>query len=595
MSVKKNKKKKPIVIKTSACRKIKRSDGLKMKWVQEYTFRGFLEAITSRFGNLKAYSIFGDEEDKFISYNRLKWGAENISTYLLEKGFAKGDRVAIVGESCPFWMMMYLGITYVGCVAVPILPDFSQREMEGILKESGAKAVCVNVKHFKKVEKYAYSNNLMVVRMEDLTQIPSIPEGFTFENAPGISLKEHSHNYTLINTSVPSEDDMASLIFTSGTTGSSKGVILTHKNLLVCADESSDTYVKVKKGVRVLSILPMSHCYEFTITHLLCLLQGAEIVFLGKPPATTILMRAFKEVRPHVILTVPLLIEKIYKAAVLPTLRDNPKIAKLYKNPLTKWIVLKTVKTKLISTMGGCIRVVGIGGAPLDETVWDFLYSCHFPYALGYGLTETSPLIAGCGPKHKMHKKGYIGKPVKHDHVILLNKNEDGVGEIAVKGPNVMTGYYNNEALNKEVFTEDGYFKTGDLGYLDKHGYLSIRGRVKTMILGPAGENIYPESIESLINNMEFVQESLVVPGDGGLVALIKIDLEAMQEKLKISATDVKDEAEKYLVKLKKSVNEQLSTFSKIADTELQEKDFERTPTQKIKRFLYSRKKKEEK
>ena len=595
MSAKKNKKKKPIVIKTSACRKIKRSDGLKMKWVQEYTFRGFLEAITSRFGNLKAYSIFGDEEDKFISYNRLKWGAENISTYLLEKGFAKGDRVAIVGESCPFWMMMYLGITYVGCVAVPILPDFSQREMEGILKESGAKAVCVNVKHFKKVEKSAYSNNLMVVRMEDLTQIPSIPEGFTFENAPGISLKEHSHNYTLINTSVPSEDDMASLIFTSGTTGSSKGVILTHKNLLVCADESSDTYVKVKKGVRVLSILPMSHCYEFTITHLLCLLQGAEIVFLGKPPATTILMRAFKEVRPHVILTVPLLIEKIYKAAVLPTLRDNPKIAKLYKNPLTKWIVLKTVKTKLISTMGGCIRFFGIGGAPLDETVWDFLYSCHFPYALGYGLTETSPLIAGCGPKHKMHKKGYIGKPVKHDHVILLNKNEDGVGEIAVKGPNVMTGYYNNEELNKEVFTEDGYFKTGDLGYLDKHGYLSIRGRVKTMILGPAGENIYPESIESLINNMEFVQESLVVPGDGGLVALIKIDLEAMQEKLKISATDVKDEAEKYLVKLKKSVNEQLSTFSKIADTELQEKDFERTPTQKIKRFLYSRKKKEEK
>ena len=595
MSAKKNKKKKPIVIKTSACRKIKRSDGLKMKWVQEYTFRGFLEAITSRFGNLKAYSIFGDEEDKFISYNRLKWGAENISTYLLEKGFGKGDRVAIVGESCPFWMMMYLGITYVGCVAVPILPDFSQREMEGILKESGAKAVCVNVKHFKKVEKYAYSNNLMVVRMEDLTQIPSIPEGFTFEKDPGISLKEHSHNYTLINTSVPSEDDMASLIFTSGTTGSSKGVILTHKNLLVCADESSDTYVKVKKGVRVLSILPMSHCYEFTITHLLCLLQGAEIVFLGKPPATTILMRAFKEVRPHVILTVPLLIEKIYKAAVLPTLRDNPKIAKLYKNPLTKWIVLKTVKTKLISTMGGCIRFFGIGGAPLDETVWDFLYSCHFPYALGYGLTETSPLIAGCGPKHKMHKKGYIGKPVKHDHVILLNKNEDGVGEIAVKGPNVMTGYYNNEALNKEVFTEDGYFKTGDLGYLDKHGYLSIRGRVKTMILGPAGENIYPESIESLINNMEFVQESLVVPGDGGLVALIKIDLEAMQEKLKISATDVKDEAEKYLVKLKKSVNEQLSTFSKIADTELQEKDFERTPTQKIKRFLYSRKKKEEK
>ncbi|MGN1188999.1 MAG: AMP-binding protein, partial [Candidatus Ornithospirochaeta sp.] len=374
-----------------------------------------------------------------------------------------------------------------------------------------------------------------------------------------------------------------------------KGVVLTHKNLMVCADESTDTYVKVKKGFRVLSILPMSHCYEFTITHILCLLQGCEIVFLGKPPATTILMRAFKEVRPHVILTVPLLIEKIYKAAVVPTLRDNPKISKLYNNPLTKWIVLRTVKTKLVSTMGGCIKFYGIGGAPLDKTVWDFLYDCHFPYALGYGLTETSPLIAGCGPKHKMHKKGYIGKPVKHCDVVLLDKNEEGVGEIAVKGPNVMKGYYNNDELNKEVFTEDGYFKTGDLGFIDKHGYLSIRGRVKTMILGPAGENIYPESIESIINNMEFVQESLVVPGDGGLVALIKVDLEAMQEKLKLGAEEVKTEAEKYLVKLKKTVNEQLSSFSKISDTELQEKDFERTPTQKIKRFLYSRKNKEDK
>lgn len=231
----------------------------------------------------------------------------------------------------------------------------------------------------------------------------------------------------------------------------------------------------------------------------------------------------------------------------------------------------------------------------MDQDVWDFLYRCHFPYALGYGLTETSPLIAGCGPKHRMHKRGYIGKPVKHDSVILLDKNSEGVGEIAVKGPNVMPGYYNNDALNKEVFTSDGYFRTGDLGFIDKQGFLAIRGRVKTMILGPAGENIYPEPIESLINNMEFVQESLVVPGDGGLVALIKIDLEAMQEKLKIGAGEVKEEAEKYLLKLKKAVNEQLSSFSRISDTELQEKEFERTPTQKIKRFLYNRKKNDNK
>ena len=593
MTKKRKEKKKKIT--HSLCLHTKRADGYRMKWVTEYTFRNFLESITSRFGNRKAYSVFGDGEDKFISYNRLKWSAEGIGSYLMEKGFRKGDRIAIMGESCPQWMMMYLAVTYFGAVAVPILPDFSSRELQQILTESGATAICINSKQFKKAESYINEHKIMVIRMDDLVHVPSLPEGYSFEDAPGIPLKDHNLNHKLLDSSLPEEDDVASIIFTSGTTGSSKGVMLTHKNLLICADESSDTYIKVKKGMRVLSILPMSHCYEFTVTHLLCLMQGLEITFLGKPPATTILMKAFRDLRPHVILTVPLLIEKIYKSAVLPTLRDNQKIKKLYSNPLTRWIVLKTVKNKLISTMGGCIKFFGIGGAPMDQEVWDFLYRCHFPYALGYGLTETSPLVAGCGPKHRMHKRGYIGKPVKHDSVILLDKNSEGVGEIAVKGPNVMPGYYNNDALNKEVFTSDGYFRTGDLGFIDKQGFLAIRGRVKTMILGPAGENIYPEPIESLINNMEFVQESLVVPGDGGLVALIKIDLEAMQEKLKIGAGEVKEEAEKYLLKLKKAVNEQLSSFSRISDTELQEKEFERTPTKKIKRFLYNRKKNDNK
>ena len=592
---KKKEKKKEKKITRSMCRRVRRSDGLRMKWVQEYTFRSFLDAITSRYGDRKAYSVFGESEEKFISYNRLKWSAESIGTYLMEKGYSKGDKIAIIGESCPFWMAMYLAVTYIGAIAVPILPDFSKTEIETILRESGAKAICINTRQYRKAEAYVKENDLLLVRMDDLVHVPSVPEGYVFDNAPGIPLKDHDHNHTLLNTSVPSEDDIASIIFTSGTTGSSKGVVLTHKNLLVCADEGSDTYVKVKKGYRVLSILPMSHCYEFTVTHILCLLQGLEITFLGKPPATTILMKAFKAVRPHVILTVPLLIEKIYKAAVVPTLRDNPKVQKLYNNIFTRWIVLRTVKTKLLTTMGGCIKFFGIGGAPLDAEVWEFLYRCHFPYALGYGLTETSPLIAGCGPKHKMHKRGFIGKVVKHDDVILLNKNSEGVGEIAVKGPNVMGGYFNNDSLNKEAFTPDGYFRTGDLGYIDDKGFLAIRGRVKTMILGPAGENIYPESIESIINNMEFVQESLVVPGDGGLVALIKVDLEAMQEKLKIGADEVISEAEKYLNKLKKSVNEQLSAFSRISDTELQEKEFEKTPTHKIKRFLYTRKKKENK
>ena len=573
------------------CRRIRRSDGLRMKALTSYTFPSFLDAICSRTPNLIAYSVYGEDREKGISYTHLRWYSECVASFLLKNGIKRGDRVAIMGESCPHWMVMYLGTVIVGCVAVPILPDFSPREVDEILTQSEAKAICINTKHYKKIEE---REELLRIRMDDLAFVPVIPSGFDFASSPGISIKEKSPDHNLIKISSPSEDDLASIIYTSGTTGASKGVMLTHKNLLVCADESTDTYVKINKGDKVLSILPMSHAYEFSISHLLCLLRGAEIVFLGKPPATTILMRAFKSVRPHIILTVPLLIEKIYRSAVAPVLKTDEKVKRLMKNPLTRSIVYHSICSKLKATLGGRMKFFGIGGAPLDREVEEFLFRAGFPYAPGYGLTETSPLIAASGPKRRQHKLGYIGKIVKHDDVILLDKNEEGVGEIAVKGPNVMVGYYKRDDLNSEVFTPDGYFRTGDLGCLSSDGFLAIRGRVKTMILGANGENIYPESIESILNNMEYVQESLIVPGEGGLMAIIKLDLEAMMDKLKMSADECRKYALSYLQKLRKNANDQLSANSKIETTELQEEDFERTPTQKIKRFLYPKNKKEE-
>lgn len=573
------------------CRRIRRSDGLRMKALTSYTFPSFLDAICSRTPNLIAYSVYGEDREKGISYTHLRWYSECVASFLLKNGIKRGDRVAIMGESCPHWMVMYLGTVIVGCVAVPILPDFSPREVDEILTQSEAKAICINTKHYKKIEG---REELLRIRMDDLAFVPVIPSGFDFASSPGISIKEKSPDHNLIKISSPSEDDLASIIYTSGTTGASKGVMLTHKNLLVCADESTDTYVKINKGDKVLSILPMSHAYEFSISHLLCLLRGAEIVFLGKPPATTILMRAFKSVRPHIILTVPLLIEKIYRSAVAPVLKTDEKVKRLMKNPLTRSIVYHSICSKLKATLGGRMKFFGIGGAPLDREVEEFLFRAGFPYAPGYGLTETSPLIAASGPKRRQHKLGYIGKVVKHDDVILLDKNEEGVGEIAVKGPNVMVGYYKRDDLNSEVFTPDGYFRTGDLGCLSSDGFLAIRGRVKTMILGANGENIYPESIESILNNMEYVQESLIVPGEGGLMAIIKLDLEAMMDKLKMSADECRKYALSYLQKLRKNANDQLSANSKIETTELQEEDFERTPTQKIKRFLYPKNKKEE-
>lgn len=576
------------IITYSECRKIKRDDGLVMKTVKEYTFNALLDAIVSRTPNLVAYSVLGDSKESGITYLHLKWYSQCLATFLLQSGVKKGDRVAIMGESCPNWMIAYFATTIIGAVAVPILPDFSSFETNSILDISQPKAIFINTKHYKKIES---RNDLMLIRMDDLLYIPSIFDGYDFTSTPGIPLKDKKPDKKLLNTSIPNEEDLASLIFTSGTTGASKGVMLTHKNIIVCADESTDVYIKLRKGAKVLSILPMSHCYEFTIGHLLCLLIGAEIVFLGKPPATTILMKGFREVKPHVILTVPLLIEKIYKSAVSPLLKEDEKIKKLIKNPITRPLVYKTIRRKLMVSMGGRMRFFGIGGAALDKEVEEFLFKAKFPYAPGYGLTETSPLIAASGPRPEQHRLGFIGKVVKHDSVILLDKNEEGIGEIAVKGPNVMKGYYKNEELNKESFTSDGYFKTGDLGFINKEGFLAIKGRVKTMILGPSGENIYPESIESLINNMEYVQESLIVPREGGLLALIKLDLDSIAEKLKLNAEEVVNYAESYIQKLKKTVNNQLSSFSKIDEAELQNEAFERTPTQKIKRFLYTRKK----
>ncbi len=557
-----------------------------MKTVKGYTFPDFIEAIASRYGRRTCYRVFrqGDEYD--MTYMQLKWFSNAVSSYLLSIGICKGDRIAILGESSPTWMVMYLGIVSIGAVAVPILPDFPERDVLSILKESGAVGVAVNIKHHQKTTGV---EGLHMFRLDDLVHVPSASQGFA--EAPGYAMRTYKIDRKALDSMKPSEDDTASIIFTSGTTGASKGVVLSHMNILRTADLATDVYVKLKPGMKVLSILPMSHVYEFTIGQVLTMMAGLEITFLGKQPAVSVLMPALSEVRPHVMLTVPLLMEKVYKAAVLPVIRDNEKIKKLLRNPLVAPFVYMTIGKRLKKTFGHRLVFFGIGGAPLDGDVERFLHKAHFPYALGYGLTETSPLVAGCGSAHRRQHPGFVGEIVTDDKVILLDKNDEGVGEIAVRGPNVMKGYYCRPDLNSEAFTSDGYFRTGDLGFIDRHNRLSIRGRVKTMILGPGGENIYPEMIETLINNQDFVQESLVVPENGGLVALIKLDIDTMAEKMSLSIKEAKEEGQRYIKKIRNDVNSQLSAFSKISDVQLQDEPFDRTPTQKIKRFLYPKKK----
>ncbi len=448
------------------------------------------------------------EEGTEITYAQLKMMKDAISITLLEAGFSRGgDKIAIMGgESCPPWMVAYFGITSIGCVAVPILPDFSTKETTQILEHAGGvKGVVINVKHFEKVKGYVQANDSYLVRMEDLFHIPpstiakgGLEDKTQFAAAPGKDIsrrKIDEKGRKLREASLAQEDDLASLIYTSGTTGSSKGVMLTHKNLVWNADISTDVYVDLNHKSKVLSILPVSHVYEFTTGQILELMCGCEIVFLGKPPVTSLLLPALKEVKPTIVMTVPLLIEKVYRSAVLPVTKGNEKIKKWMRYSFTRKLISKAIGRKLKMTFGGHMKFFGIGGAPLDREVEQFLADAKFPpYAIGYGLTETAPpLIAGGKPK-KHFVGGVIGKLVDHVDVKLSDPDPEtgGVGEILVKGPNVMQGYYDNPELNKASFTEDGYFKTGDLGHLDKHGRLSIKGRTKTMILGSGGgENIY--------------------------------------------------------------------------------------------------------
>ncbi|MGE0075401.1 MAG: AMP-binding protein [Sphaerochaetaceae bacterium] len=555
-----------------------------------FTIRHLLERSVERHAQRLALTVIGNDESS-MTYAELKRNVDAMATYLIDNGIESGDKIAILGESQPMWGVAYLAIVSAGAIAVPVLPDFSAREVETILAHSGSKAIVVSTKLFEKMLPFSNDESHQIMRMEDLFHIPKpISPSLTtirdFQHAPGRDMLRTKVDLKKISERSRPEDELVSIIYTSGTTGSSKGVMLTNRNLASNASASVSQFFKIKTGMRFLSILPMSHSYEFTIGFLLPLMAGCEVHYLGRTPAASVLLPAMKKVRPNVMLSVPLLIEKIYRSSVAPQIANNPKLSKLYGKPMFRKFINRMVGRKLKRTFGGHLKFFGVGGAALDADVEKFLKEAKFPYSIGYGLTETSPLLAGSGPKQT--KPRTIGYAVKGIQLRIDDPDPDThVGEIVAKGPFVMQGYYGNEELTAEVFTPDGWFRTGDLGIIEHHR-LSIKGRRKTMILGPSGENIYPELIETLINNRPYVQESLVIPGEGGLAAMIKLDFELMAENLKMSVTDAKDSAAAYLSHLRDEVNKELSTFSRIREVALQDEPFQRTPTMKIKRYLYN-------
>jgi long-chain acyl-CoA synthetase len=530
------------------------------------------------------------------SYEELDSATQHVAVMLQSTGVGRGSNVAILAENSPHWGIAYFGTLICGATTVPILPDFRAMEVRMILEHAAVKVLFISGKLISRLSEGLPDTVEMVINTDDF-RLLDINNNRIGQPAgkPGQLTKLNE------KTKIPASgtgyyeadgEELASIIYTSGTTGRSKGVMLTHANILSNAVQSGTVHRVVPED-RFLSVLPLAHTYECTIGMMVPLLNGAMIHYIDRAPTAAYLTPLLKKVRPTTMLTVPLIIEKIYRSTIKPALTRSAPLRLLMKVGPSRKLLSRAAAGKLRKFFGGELRFFGVGGAPLAPDVEKFLFEGGFPYAIGYGLTETSPMVAGFGPSDAVfHSVGRVmsGVTIRIDHPDPLT----GEGEIVVKGPNVMKGYYMDEEKTREVFTEDGYFRTGDLGIIDRKGVIYIKGRSKNMILGPNGENIYPEEIEAVINSREIVNDSLVLQHKGKLTARVHLNMELIEEQLhhlKENATEfqkqLQEKADEALAELMTHVNQHVARNSKLQLMILQVQPFEKTATQKIKRFLY--------
>ena len=542
------------------------------------TFNTLYEIVkhsVEKFSSRIAFSMIDGED---VSYKEVGERIEKIQEMLLNAGVGAGDKVAILSSSMPNWGVSYFAITTAGMVAVPILPDFTSSELELIIEHSEAKAILVSDKLYTKLPKSLVDKLNIVIRTKGLNIISQ-------------QVKERAEKR------IPQPDDLAVIIYTSGTTSKPKGVMLTHYNISAQTTIIPPLFDYNHDDV-LLSILPLAHTYECTLGMIYPFSRGAHIHYMDRPPTASALMPALAKVRPTVIASVPLIMEKVYRGKVLPTFQKSPLMRKLYSWDWSRKLLHKVAGVQLKKLFGGRMRFFAIGGAKFDTEAERFLFEAGFPYGIGYGLTETAPLVAGC--VGDMVRIGSTGPALPDVQIRLDDINPDtGQGEIVVKTPCCMKGYYKNEEATKSVFTEDGWFRTGDLGAIDKDGWIFIKGRLKNMIVGASGENIYPEDIEEVLNSNRFVAESVVTEEDGKLIALVHFDTTALEEaydefkhKVAVNAEQASLKMEEIKRDILEYVNSKVNRFSKITKVVDNGGEFEKTPTKKIRRFVYDRRNK---
>ena len=501
------------------------------------------------------------------TYSQFEDACRQMSSKLSRRGIGAGEKVAIFSAGHPNWPLAFFAATAFGRVSVPILPDFTSSEVSNILEHSESRVLFASQKCLQKITPETMERLDLVVEIETLR--------FVKDSKSTIDAQAKDDKK-------PMPDDLAVIIYTSGTTGSSKGVMLTHRNFISNIRAGYEFYPLTVED-SLLSVLPLSHAYELSLGMLYPFACGSSVCYISKAPTPTYLMGVLAQVRPTAMLIVPLLIEKIYKSAVLGALKKSAFLR--FLNSHFHTFFCRFVGKKIIAAFGGRLRFLGIGGAKLDIDVERFLHTAQFPYYIGYGLTECAPLV--CLSKYHSTVPGSIGYPIAGVEVRLDNVNkETGEGEIVVKGPNIMPGYYKDEERTARAFTKDGWFRTNDLAVADAAGRFFVKGRLGNMIVGASGENIYPEEIEKVFMEIPEIEDVIVVSRHGKLVALVKtvkdvIDMRYLEDKATIARIESRKAA------FLRYVNAKVKANSRVAAVEIMKVPFEKTATLKIRRFLY--------
>lgn len=519
-----------------------------------------------------------------LQYKDVARRIEKLHIMFNEVGIEPGDKISLCGRNSSNWGVAFLAALTYGAVPVPILHEFKADNVHNIINHSDSKLAFIGESNWENLNEDEIPNVLGVIRIENYDLFISRSEKLTYarehlnelfgKKYPKRYDKEHV-NYYHGNT----PDDLAIINYTSGSTGFSKGVMIPYR-ALTNNMEFADKALNLKAGMTIVSMLPMAHMYGMAFEFVYELTAGMHIYFLTRIPSPKIIFQALNEIKPSVIVAVPLIIEKIIKKNVLPKL-EKPGTKLLLKVPIVNEAILSAVREKMISSFGGNFYEVIVGGAAFNQEVENLLHQLKFPYTVGYGATECAPII--CYEDWKKFVPGSCGKAAYGMTVRINSSDPENVpGEILVKGPNVMLGYYKNEEATAETIDADGWYHTGDLGVMDKDGNVFIKGRSKNMLLGPSGQNIYPEEIEDLLNSLPYVSESIIVHRNGKLVALIHPDYDTAFKEGK-SEQEVATQMEENRIEL----NKNLPAYSQIASVQIHSEEFEKTPKKSIKRFLY--------